>query len=697
MTRHLTLFIHGVCSLLFLFISVTCHGQKDETGEMGQLYHHIIIFISKGDRDSALYYANQFMDKATQVKDEHGIALAWSEKSQIARHLDNDIQLTKQYGEEALFHFDRTKEKEGLDTVYSNLFFAALYACNMEQAMDYSEKYYEEAKLKNDQNGIYASLNGMFALNCEMGNYEKSFDYAQQLYDIAIKTGNKLWIANALWNLAKLYTLIEDYPDALGYFRRVWEMSDQGIINDRIQMEKEILFGIEFGETFSKLQQFDSAWHYFKLSRPSNHAFNAIWLVSTGETYFQQGNFEQAALNFRESLDANRKHGNVKETMRSLLDLANVWLALDSISSAIHYGREGLQLALQTGVNQYKRDGYKILSDAYGRLGRTDSSDFYFRKYSIVKDVVLDDQAKGKIAAYNYAGRIENINKEKKIGEIELQKQTLFKNILIGAILILILMAFFIFRNAKLSRKYEARRRELAENELRIQKLESEKSRAELLQQQTELEMKALRAQMNPHFIFNCLNSINQFIAVNDVDKATDYLTKFARLIRMVLEKSGKSFIPLDQELNALKLYMDLEAIRFEKPFHYNIENHGIDESSVLIPSLLIQPFVENAIWHGLYPKKGTPGIINIDLSLDKNILHCEITDNGIGMEKAAAIKTYGSGSKKSMGFEITAQRLKLADSVHPENSGYSIQDIKDESGQNAGTRVSINISVKNY
>jgi LytS/YehU family sensor histidine kinase len=337
------------------------------------------------------------------------------------------------------------------------------------------------------------------------------------------------------------------------------------------------------------------------------------------------------------------------------------------------------------------------LSDAYGRLGRTDSSDFYFRKYSIVKDVVLDDQAKGKMAAYNYAGRIEAINREKKAGEIELQKQTLFKNILIAAILILTAMAFFIFRNVMLRRKYEARRRELAENELRIQKLESEKYRAELLQQQSELEMKALRAQMNPHFIFNCLNSINQFISVNDAGKATTYLTKFARLIRMVLEKSGKPFIPLDQELNALKLYMDLEAIRFEKPFHYGINDHGMDASSVLIPSLLIQPFVENAIWHGIYPNKERPGMIQIDLRLDKNILHCDITDNGIGMERSAALKKFGSGNKKSMGFEITSQRLKLVDPLDPENSGYSIQDIQDEAGQNAGTRVSIHIPVKYY
>ena len=143
------------------------------------------------------------------------------------------------------------------------------------------------------------------------------------------------------------------------------------------------------------------------------------------------------------------------------------------------------------------------------------------------------------------------------------KKETWLKNILIASIILIILLAIIFFRNLLLKRRYEGRLRELAENELHIQKLEAEKSKAVLLQQQSELEMKALRAQMNPHFIFNCLNSINRFIIGQDPEKAADYLTKFAKLIRIVLEMSGKPFIPIKEELNCLKLYMDLTDSAF--------------------------------------------------------------------------------------------------------------------------------------
>jgi len=651
--------------------------------------------ILNSKKDSALYYADMALEAAGKINYTHGLAMAYSRKSQIAKHFDDDIPLSKKYSEEALYYFEKTADKTGIDSVYYYLFWAAVSECDFEKAMDYNEKYYTEARQKNDGDGIYLSLTGMFELNKQMGNYEKSFLYAQQLYDIAVKRENKIWIVNSLWNLAELYTLEEAYPEALNYYRRVREMSDQEVISDRLSADKEIWFQMEFAETFSRMRQFDSAWHYYQSYKPTNNALKAVYWVSIGEYYFLQGDFYQALENVRLGLAEHRKHHDVNDIMRSLLDIARIYLSLDSLSQAIRYGREGLDMALHTRVNQNIRDGFKILSQTYDRLGKTDSSNYYFRKYTIVKDVVLNDQAKGKFAAYNYEQRIEMMKKEKQIQEIQLQKQTLLKNILIGSILFLIVLAVIVFRNAMLSRKYEARRRELAENELRIQKLESEKSRAELLQQTSELEMKALRAQMNPHFIFNCLNSINLFIIRNDAGKAADYLTKFAKLIRMVLEKSGKPFILLEEELNCLQLYMDLEAIRFENPFTYEINLHLIDSTLVMIPSLLIQPFVENAIWHGLYPNEDHAGKITINMNLENDILHCKISDNGIGMEKSAALKGNNKGKKKSFGIEVTRQRLQLADPMHSEVFGVSFEDLRNGAGENAGTCVCIDIPVK--
>ncbi len=651
--------------------------------------------ISLLRKDSAVYYADLALEEAQKIKYTHGIAIAFSRKAQIARYLDDDYSLSEIFSKNSLGFFEKTNDKDGIDTIYYYLFNDAFSQCRFEEAMDYSEKYYSAAIQKNDQDEIFNSLSGMFALNRQMGNYEKSFSYAQQLYEIAIKSENKNWIASSLWDLAELYKLIEDYPNALNYYRKVREISGGETKEDRIRADRDIWFNIELAEVFSLMHEFDSAWHYYDLFKPDNDAYNRVYQVSTGECYLLQGKFEQAEKNFQSGLEGHIKKKEVYEVMRTLLDLANVNLALNNSPAALRFGREGLDIALQTHVNQFIRDGYQILSEAFDRLHQTDSSNYFFRKYTVVKDVVLNDKTKGKFAAYNYELRISLMNNEKQIQQIQLQKETWLKNILMASIILLILLATIFFRNLLLKRRYEARQHELAENELRIQKLEVEKSKAELLQQQSELEMKALRAQMNPHFIFNCLNSINRFIIGHDPEKAADYLTKFAKLIRIVLEMSGKPFIPLTEELNCLKLYMDLEILRFEKPFIYEIHCNEIEKSSVMIPSLLIQPFVENAIWHGLHPDEERNGKITINLNMENDMLHCEVADNGVGRFHLLNLKGNGSGTRKSLGIALTEHRLRLSNPTHPEATGIIFQDLKDESGKNTGTCIHIRIPVK--
>ena len=563
--------------------------------------------------------------------------------------------------------------------------------------MEYGENYNAIAGKDNDENKIFIALTNMFALYRQTGNYEKSFSYARQLYDIALKQNNRQWIASSLWGLGELYKWIDDYPAAINYYRRAREMSNDDLNGLQIYPDSEIRFKMQYAEICGLTNHFDSALYYYRLYKPSAEAYQRYYLVSMGEFYLLQGHFQTALENFQRGLTEHRLYHDVNEEMRTLLDMGKTYLILDDYKNAILSGRQGLDIALKAGVNQYARDGYKILSDAYNRQGFADSSNYYFRKYSIVKDAVLNNQAKGRFAAYHYEQRISLMNKEGEIQAVQLQKQTLMKNILVGSIIVLILFAFLFTRNIILQRRSEHRRRELAENELRIQKLESEKSTAELLNQQAALELKALRAQMNPHFIFNCLNSINRFIIGNDAEKAADYLTKFAKLIRIVLEKSGHSFIPLTEELECLRLYMDLEALRFENPFSYKINSDGLNPESVWVPSLLIQPFVENAIWHGLSPDPDRNGKITITLLLEKEILHCEISDNGIGMTGSAALKNKNQEYRKSLGIELTKNRLRIADPQHPEDTGIHFEELKDAEGNNTGTSVKMKIPVKLY
>jgi len=222
----------------------------------------------------------------------------------------------------------------------------------------------------------------------------------------------------------------------------------------------------------------------------------------------------------------------------------------------------------------------------------------------------------------------------------------------------------------------------------RISKIHIQQERVIQKHKATELEMQALRAQMNPHFIFNCLSSINGFILKNESEPASDYLTKFSRLIRMVLTNSKKTFITLEDELEMLRLYLEMERLRFQYSFNYNlIFKNEIDPENIFIPPLLLQPFAENAIWHGLMHKQGQ-GHLEIALSLEEKILTCMITDNGIGRIKAAMMKSKSAEKQKSMGLQITADRLALLNRDIDEQTFFDIEDITDDKGNAAGTRV---------
>ena len=211
--------------------------------------------------------------------------------------------------------------------------------------------------------------------------------------------------------------------------------------------------------------------------------------------------------------------------------------------------------------------------------------------------------------------------------------------------------------------------------------------------------MQALRAQMNPHFIFNCLNSINRFIFMNETKVASDYLTRFSRLIRMVLLHSQKKLVALEDELEMLRLYLDLERLRFKDAFDYSITTTNIvDAGAIFIPPLLLQPFCENAVWHGLMHKE-TKGHLNIIISEvnseEEKVLHCVIEDDGIGREKAAELKSKSAENEKSMGLKITTERLALLNQENNFSTFYKIEDVLNKDNEVVGTRVQLKIRFK--
>ncbi len=223
-----------------------------------------------------------------------------------------------------------------------------------------------------------------------------------------------------------------------------------------------------------------------------------------------------------------------------------------------------------------------------------------------------------------------------------------------------------------------------------------ERLKATLTQQIAETEMKALRAQMNPHFIFNSLNSIQKYILQNDHFAASQYLTRFSRLIRLILDHSNQNNILLSSELDLLKLYIEMESLRFDNKFNYEIKvNEGVNPETTEVPSMLIQPYIENAIWHGLLHKEEKGNLLIVFSKNTGSELVVTIQDDGIGREMASELKSKQVLKKKSYGMQITEDRIGIINKIQNINATCAIEDVIDSRGNVAGTKVVLTIPVK--
>lgn len=227
-------------------------------------------------------------------------------------------------------------------------------------------------------------------------------------------------------------------------------------------------------------------------------------------------------------------------------------------------------------------------------------------------------------------------------------------------------------------------------------KHEVEKKMLTIEKQVFELEQKALRLQMNPHFMFNSLNAIQNFVLANDTDKAVNYLAKFSHLMRMILANSTAALITLKDELKSLTYYIDLEKLRFDDKFDYVINRDpSIDEEFIEIPPMLFQPYVENAIIHGLV-NSNKRGFLEISIKqMKQGVLLCSVRDNGIGREKAIEIKNASGIKRQPKGMMITQERIEVFNQQNGRNFSVRITDLKDELGNPSGTLVEFTIRYK--
>jgi len=544
----------------------------------------------------------------------------------------------------------------------------------------------------------------------EVGQYEKTFDLQKRLLDLLKSDSSlefawghlqaKIW---GNWDLSELYSVIGDYETALTYMRICNELDKDGFLLD--------ISGI-----FYNMGKYDSALIYWTRMRNGPDWNNPQhWkpgkLLAMGglaSIYIATKRYDSAFkilnpnLIYFDSLSkyatANWKHVGGYGKMTCSESLAKAYSEQGLFKTALAYARQAIDFAIKDSRIVNVMGTYLQLSTIFHGLGNNDSAYDYLVKYHAIKDSIENKQAilrlynaKKDAETQKKQDQILLLDKDNKLKSQQLKENAQQRNILLILVAALFLTGALLYRSIALKRKNE---RLKLENQLAILKLESEKKQAELKRQATELQLQALRVQMNPHFIFNSLSSINWFIMENDREMASDYLTRFSKLMRMVLN-AQKPMIPLEDELKMLELYIDLERLRFNHVFDYSLTfTNAVDSGTISIPPMLLQPFCENAIWHGLMNKEGK-GHLAINICSEENTLKCTITDDGVGRRQAAIFKSKSLRRERSMGLEITRERLALFSQEHQAEAGFRIEDIEDENGTGKGTRVILTIAYK--
>jgi tetratricopeptide (TPR) repeat protein len=371
------------------------------------------------------------------------------------------------------------------------------------------------------------------------GEYEKSFEsYKTGLRIINVQSDEQeasfgyYGILLGYYNMGNLYRNVGDYQMSLRYYREGKSYTSKNHLF--FYTEPEVLEAI--GITFCLMQQYDSSLYYLGQVRSAHVETNMSIQLSLGETFLMQKRCKEALNRFLVQLENARKNNSRIFVMRALYDVGNAYTQTQQNNIALRYIRELLPISQETGMRQYIRDAAHLLSIIYANNKQFDSSYKYLQLYTVLKDSIESKlylfrlaRNEDEVEVEKKNAEIKLLNKDKQIQQDQISRESLIRKVLIAGIFILTLLGIIIVRVIMLKRKNEKHRHELAENELQIQKLQSEKQLAEL-------EMRALRAQMNPHFIFNILNTIESYTLDNNKEAASGMIQKFSRLTRLVLE-----------------------------------------------------------------------------------------------------------------------------------------------------------------
>ncbi|ESU23732.1 putative regulator of cell autolysis [Flavobacterium enshiense DK69] len=371
------------------------------------------------------------------------------------------------------------------------------------------------------------------------------------------------------------------------------------------------------------------------------------------KVYASDNQFDKA-LGISEKLLAEAEKTNDFDTqIKQLQTLATIYFKKNEPEKAIQCLKQAYQLALRQGKTAEVKTSVLQLLQYYKANGKDKESialyDDFFQNFDklIRNDSSLIDEKTFQVTEE----KIRQLEKEKALKDELIAKKNTFNYVLMGSLLLLLLLVGLI-----------------------VKALYSIKTKNK------EIALQSLRREMNPHFIFNSLNSVNQFISQNKELEANKYLTSYSHLMRNMMENSNKDFISLSSEIEQLKKYLDLEHLRFQDKFDYQIVvDDALDTETTFVPNMLIQPHLENAIWHGLRYRE-TKGLLLLKFELNRGKVSVIVDDNGIGLTESAALKTRNQKVHQSRGVTNTSERISLLNGLYKTQIDFSITE------KNSGT-----------
>ncbi len=513
-------------------------------------------------------------------------------------------------------------------------------------------KELENSRITSDQKiSVYEGLGDSYK---ELKKYSKS----RNNYDKALKESKRRRLDDKVILLnSKLAKVLQDegnIASARAFFDNSVELAEQ---QDKKTAAKQRAVAADF---YNKSNSFDREIQL------------RIETLEDIEELEEQQELAPVEINAEEDKSLTTQVQNYK--------IANAFAAQEAYDEAIPYLKESIKEAESKNDLIVQKDATRKLGEVYREKGELKKASDAFEEYEVIVDklYIQKEQEISQAARFGRelaqrANRIATLEKDRELNETRYElafasqeianqqslRQQIIIYFLIGLTFLLLLAAYLMFRNMK-QQRYA--------NNL--------------------LSLKSLRSQMNPHFIFNALNSVNTFIATSDERTANRYLTDFSLLMRAVLENSEEDFIPLEKEIELLKLYVQLEHFRFQDKFEYTIDTDpDIKIEEYVIPPMLLQPYVENAVWHGLRYKK-EKGLLSIGFKKENSdSISITIADNGIGRKKSKELKTQNQKKQQSKGMGNIKKRIAILNKMYKDKVDVFISDLDDNE---EGTQVKL-------